>query len=167
MLDFASARADSEEFRSCWHPPETFQMQADSLGWGALWAAVGAFVTGLLAWLTQRSKGDSDRDVAVIAQWEKLTAALSARISDVESQLAQVRSAHAAEIDELRRTHRTEIDEMRKTHRVEMRAMRELNEGLQRMIAQDSQSTARLLGDTPISGSLHKAFDDESGEPGK
>jgi hypothetical protein len=99
------------------------------------------------AWLTQRSKGDSDRDVAVIAQWEKLTAALSARISDVESQLAQVRSAHAAEIDELRRTHRTEIDEMRKTHRVEMRAMRELNEGLQRMIAQDSQSTAHLLGD--------------------
>lgn len=141
-------------------------MQADSFGWAALWTAIGALVTGLLAWLTQRSKGDTDRDVAVIAQWEKLTSALSGRISAVEAELAAVRTAHANEIDELRRTHRAEIDEMRKTHRIEMRTMRELNEGLQRMIAQDSQSTARLISDSPISGSLNRAYptDEEGGK---
>jgi hypothetical protein len=85
--------------------------------WAAVGAAVGTFVTGFFAWLVQKAKGDSDRDVAVIAQWEKLTRALSDRVTALESELAEVRR---------------------------------MNEGLLRMIAQDSQSTARLLGSSPV-----------------
>lgn len=151
-------------------------MQADSFGWAALWGAIGAMVTGILAWLTQRNKGDTERDVAVITQWQALTASLSdrldgavRRIDDVEKELANVRKDHAAEIAEIRRAHsseiaqmrqdhRVEIDDMRKKHRAEMNAMRDLNEGLQRMIAQDSQSTARLIGDTPVTKNLKRAF---------
>src|SRR4051812_6920969 len=72
MLELAPARVASEEYASCWTPPHetTLTMQADSFGWGALWAALGAIfgtiIAGFSAWLTQRSKGDSERDVAVL-----------------------------------------------------------------------------------------------------
>jgi hypothetical protein len=92
-------------------------------------AAIGASVTGLFAWLTQRNKGGTDIEVAVLAEWQKLNAALSRRVSALEEELAKVRRSNA-----------NELDEMRTKHRAEMRAMRELNEGLQRQIAQNSQS---------------------------
>jgi hypothetical protein len=161
MLELAPARVASEEYASCWTPPHetTLTMQADSFGWGALWAALGAIfgtiVAGFFAWLTQRSKGDTERDVAVLAQWERLTAALSDRITALENELAEVRRSHSGE-----------IEEMRKTHRAEMRTLRALNDGLQRMIAQNSQSTAHLIGETPASGSLNAAYpvENEGGE---
>jgi predicted PilT family ATPase len=102
-------------------------------------AAIGAFITGLFAWLIQRNKGGTDIEVAALAEWQKLYTALSTRVSDLESELAKVRREHASE-----------IDEMRKRHRAEMRAMRVLNEGLQRQIAQNSQSTAQLLSNSPV-----------------
>lgn len=93
------------------------------VSWGALWASIGAlfgtFFTGLFAWMSQRGKSESDRDIAVIAQWEKLTKALSERVTVLEAELAEVRR---------------------------------MNEGLLRMIAQDSQSTARLIGDLKDGG---------------
>lgn len=119
------------------------------ISWAAIGAAIGAIVTGFFAWLVQQSKGEVDRDVAVITQWEKLTSALSARISAIEKELADVRSNHATEIEEIRRAHSAEIEEMRRTHRAEMRALRDLNQGLQRQIAQNSSSTAHLMGDLP------------------
>lgn len=99
-------------------------------------AVIGAFLTGLFAWLTQRSKSGSDIEVAVIAEWQKLNAALASRVSALEKL-----------VSELRRDHADEIDELRKQHRTEMRALREQNEGLQRQIAQTSHSTAHLLSD--------------------
>jgi cell division protein FtsB len=50
----------------------------------------------------------------------------------------------------LRKKHADEMEAMRTRHRVEMRQMRDLNEGLQRMIAQNSQSTAHLISDSPV-----------------
>jgi hypothetical protein len=110
--------------------------------WAGIGAAIGGLVTGLFAWLSQRAKGGADIEVAVIAEWQKLNAALSDRVSQLERDLSDVRRAHA-----------NEIDEIRKTHRAEMRGLRELNEGLQRQIAQNSQSTANLLSRSPTKGS--------------
>lgn len=110
----------------------------NDVSFGALCGVIGAAIAGVFGWLVQRSKGGTDIEVAVLAEWQKLNAALSARVSALEEQLAEVRRVHAREIDEMRTKHRAEIG-----------AMRELNEGLQRQIAQNSQSTAQLLGDLP------------------
>ena len=103
-------------------------------GWTAIGATIGSSITGLFAWLTQRSKGSSSLEVAVIAEWQKLNAALSDRVSDLERQIAELRRSHTDEIEEMRREHRAELD-----------ALHKLNEGLQRQIAQNSQSTAHLI----------------------
>lgn len=93
----------------------------NEVSWGALWAALGALfgtvVAGFFAWLTQREKGGSERDIAVIAQWERLTNALTQRIDTLEE---------------------------------EVRELRKENEGLLATIRQNSQSTAALLGDSPV-----------------
>ena len=123
-------------------------------------AVAGSLITGALAWLAQRRRAESDVEVAVLNQWQKLNGALSDRLTAVErdfaeyrsemsKSMADLRSKHAAEIDQMREQHRTEIDEMRRQHRTEMKAMRELNEGLQRQIAQNSQSTAQLITKSP------------------
>lgn len=109
------------------------------LGAGVIGAGIGSAVTGLFAWLSQRSKGATDIEVAVLAEWQKLNSALSERVGALERELAKVRREHA-----------DEIDEMRAKHRAEMRALRELNEGLQRQIAQNSHSTAHLMGNDPV-----------------
>lgn len=127
-------------------------MTSPDFGWAALWAAVGAVVTGAFAWLVQRSKGHTDIEVAVLGEWQKLNGALADRLSSVEKEFADYRVAMSQEIERLSTKHNAEIDEMRKQHRAEMRSLRDLNEGLQRQIAQSSKSTASLLGRTPVTG---------------
>jgi hypothetical protein len=122
----------------------------NDFGWAAVGAFIGALVTGLFGWLVQRSKSETDHEVAVLAEWSKLNTGLSNRLTEVERDCAQMRKDHATEIENIRRDHAAEMEEMRKKHRVEMRTMRELNEGLQRMIAQNSQSAAQLLSDSPV-----------------
>jgi hypothetical protein len=117
----------------------------NDVSWAGIGAALGAFITGLFAWLVQRSRGGTDIEVAVLAEWQKLNAALSQRVSQLEEQLAEVRRAHSDEIEEIRRQ-----------HRAEMKAMRELNEGLQRQIAQNSRSTAHLIGESPVTSEKDK-----------
>jgi phosphoenolpyruvate-protein kinase (PTS system EI component) len=109
------------------------------IGSAGIGAALGGLVTGFVAWLNQRTKSESDVEVAVLAEWQKLYNALSERVSELEKQLAKVRSDHA-----------DEIDAMRKRHRAEMTSLRELNEGLQRQIAQNSKSTAAMLSRGPV-----------------
>jgi hypothetical protein len=111
-------------------------MPASGFGWGAIGVILGAIITGLFGWLAQRGKSTAEIEVAVMAEWQKLNAALSERVSALERELSEVR-----------RTHAKELDEMRDKHRAEMRRLRELNEGLQRQIAQNSQSTAHLMGE--------------------
>lgn len=127
-------------------PRAVLMTTGSDFGWTAIGAALGAVFTGFFAWLTQRSKGGTDVEVAVLAEWQKLNAALSSRVSALETELASVRREHASEIENTRRAHSVEMDKIRKEHRAEMAALRELNEGLQRQIAQNSQSTAALLG---------------------
>lgn len=124
-------------------------MQND-FGAGALGAVVGAIITGLFAWLAQRTRGDSDQEVAVLAEWSKLYTGVTDRLAAVEKEFAEYRQQVAREMDEMREKCRRENEEMRAKHRREMRTMRELNEGLQRMIAQNSQSTAHLMGGSPV-----------------
>jgi F0F1-type ATP synthase membrane subunit b/b' len=132
----------------------------DNLGWAAAWAFLGAAVTGLFAWLTGRARARVDEGASVRAEWEKLNGALAERLGTVEKEFAAYRSqmareiedirrAHGTEIEEIRRAHNREMDEIRKRHRAEMKAQRDLNEGLQRTIIQNSQSSAQLLGDEP------------------
>lgn len=116
----------------------------NGVGWTVVGVAIGAFITGLFGWLGQRTKSGAEIEVAVLAEWQKLNAALAERVSMLEKQLADVRRQHA-----------DEIDEMRRQHRAEMSHLRELNEGLQRQIAQNSQSTAHMMGDFPTKDSDH------------
>jgi methyl-accepting chemotaxis protein len=118
--------------------------------WAGIGVAIGAFVTGLFAWLAQRSKSGTDIEVAVLAEWQKLNGALSKRLADVEQEFADYRRRISDEFEQLRDKHAAEVNEMREGHRAEMRALRELNDGLQRQIAQNSKSTAQLLGRTPV-----------------
>ena len=145
------------------------------MGEGPLWAVVGAALTGLFAFLVQKLRGQTDETVAVLGQWQELLdahkassnaeiAALKARLSEVEKELAQVRNQASIDMAALRKQHATEMDEMRKRHRLEMRQLRELNDGLQRMIAQNSKSTAQLMGDSPATNSLRRAYDEGEGE---
>jgi hypothetical protein len=133
----------------------------NDFGWAAVGAFIGALVTGLFGWLVQRSKSETDHEVAILAEWSKLNKGLADRLSEVERECAEMRKDHAAEIESVRRDHAIEIEsirrdharemeDMRKKHRTEMRGQRELNEGLQRMIAQNSQSAAQLLSDSPV-----------------
>lgn len=130
---------------------------------GPLWAVVGAVVAGLFALIVQALRGKTDETVAVLSHWQELLdahkasataeiAALKGRVSDLEKVVADVRDQASKDAAELRKRHADEMDAMRVKHRAEMRGMRELNEGLQRMIAQNSQSTAQLMGDSPVIG---------------
>ena len=127
-------------------------------GWAAIFGGIGAAITGAFAWLVQKSKGHSDVEVAVLAEWSKLNTAWSEAKAAVEQEFTEyrktvaaefekLRTEHAAEVESIRREHSQEFDELRRKHREEMREQRLLNEGLQRMIAQNSQSTAHLIGD--------------------
>ena len=133
----------------------------DDWSFGVIGVAVGAVIAGLFAWLTQRSKGETDERLAVRAEWEKLTSALAGRLADVEKELADLRAQSSKDMAELRKQHANELDEMRKAHRVEMHQMRDLNEGLQRMIAQNSQSAAHLMGERPVPQRTFPEEDDE------
>jgi Skp family chaperone for outer membrane proteins len=128
-------------------------VQDDFAGYGIVAivsALVSAVITGLFSWLAMRTKGETDHSVAVLAEWSKLNEALADRLAAVEKECAQMRKDHAEEIENIRRDHSAEMDDMRRKHRAEMGEMRKLNEGLQRMIAQNSQSTAYLVSETPV-----------------
>lgn len=145
---------------------------------GAVGVVAGAIITGFFGWLGLRHRARHDAatakttsaaaiEVAVISEWQKLNRALADRVTGVEKELAQVRSEHAAELEKIRkdhaeeiqkirRDHSAEIDTMRRQHREEMRELRDQNdelrrqnEGLMRMISQNSHSTAHLMGDDP------------------
>lgn len=120
------------------------------ISWAGVGAAIGAFLTGLFAWLVQRNKGVTDIEVAVLSEWQKLNGALSDRLGAVEREFAAYRTKMASEIEVLRTKHGTEIEEMRRQHRTEMKSLRDLNEGLQRQIAQNSHSTAQMLSGSPV-----------------
>jgi cell division protein FtsB len=122
----------------------------NDLGVGAIGALIGAIIAGIFGWLTQQSKNETEQSVAVLAEWSKLNEALSDRLAAVEKDFAAYRAQVAAQFEELRKKHADEMEAMRTRHRVEMRQMRDLNEGLQRMIAQNSQSTAHLISDSPV-----------------
>jgi hypothetical protein len=122
----------------------------NDFGVGAIGAVIGAAVAGFFAWLAQRTKGESDHSVAVLAEWGKLNKGLADRLAAVEKAFADYRQQVAADMAKMREDCRRENEEMRVKHRAEMRALRELNEGLQRMIAQNSQSTAHLIGELPV-----------------
>lgn len=144
----------------------------DDFGVGAIGATIGAAITGLFAWLSQRGKIDSDKETAALAEWSKLYEAVSAERAKVEEECAQLRRQHSERMAELRKAHATEIEQIMRDHGEAMAALRtnhndeirerdrafseaeqkwrELNEGLQRMIAQQTQSAAALLGDSPV-----------------
>src|SRR3712207_247236 len=139
-----------------------------TVGDGPLWAAAGALIAGIFTLLAQKLRGKTDETVAVLGQWQELLnahkasaaqeiALLKGRVGMLEKELAEVRDTASKGMAELRKAHATELDEVRTKHRTEMKSLRELNEGLQRMIAQNSQSTAQLISEDPTKASLKKA----------
>lgn len=123
------------------------------VSFGALCGTIGAVIAGIFAWLVQRSKGQSDVEVAVISEWKALFSGVSERLATVEREFAEYRMKVSKDFEEMRENHAREKEELRQKHRAEMKAQRELNEGLQRQIAQNSQSGAQLLGDLSKKGS--------------
>jgi formiminotetrahydrofolate cyclodeaminase len=126
----------------------------NDFGVGAIGAFIGvaatALISGVFNLLGKRQEGETDQSVAVLAEWSKLNKGLADRLGAVEKEFSDYRQQVARDMDKMRDDCRRENEEMRAKHRAEMRAMRELNEGLQRMIAQNSQSTANLLSDSPV-----------------
>ena len=119
----------------------------DEWGIGALGVAIGAFIAGLWAWLTQKSKGGTDVEVAAIGEWQKLYKALSGRVSELELARARDREEHAREVAQLIKDHSDAMEALKANHREEMKELRNYCEGLERHIAQNSQSRAHLLSD--------------------
>lgn len=56
-------------------------------------AAIGAAVAGLFAWLVQRSKGGTDVEVAVLAEWQKLNGAQSDEIQRLDERCQRLEAA--------------------------------------------------------------------------
>lgn len=56
-------------------------------------AAVGGLITGAFAWLIQRSKGGTDIEVAVLAEWRKLNEALSEEIKRLAERCQRLEGA--------------------------------------------------------------------------
>lgn len=107
------------------------------LGWAA------ALVLAGFTAVTQFRKVKVDEQSAATHMWESLTKAhtaqieaLSERVSSLEKDMAAMRLAHA-----------DEIAEMKKAHADELRKRDEDIVQLQRIIAQNSQSTAYRMGD--------------------
>lgn len=135
------------------------------IGWGAFGAVFGTAITAIFAWMAQRNKGQVEETVAVRQQWEKLTGSLATRLSTVEREFAEYRQQMAKQIADMEQRHAAERREERRRHDAELRAMRELNEGLQRQIAQNSQSVAHRLGDpegTAVTKAARKSRGDDT-----
>jgi hypothetical protein len=107
----------------------------NELQWGAVGGAIVAFIAGAFAWLTQKSKGKVEETVAAVGEWQKLTSTLTADNGALRAELAATEKAHVEEVADIRRL-----------HDAEMKAMRTMNENLMRLIAQNSQSRAQLIG---------------------
>lgn len=133
----------------------------NELSWGAIGAALGAFVAGLWTWLTQRGRSRTEIEIAALAEWKEISKGWADRLEAVERDFAayrtkmaedieELRRDHAAELEKIRRDHADELDEIRRHHRTEMKKLRDHAEGLERQIAQNSQSTAHLMGDSPV-----------------
>lgn len=150
------------------------------MGDGPVWAVVGASIAGLFTLAVQKLRGQTDETVAVMGQWKALLdahkqtadaeiATLKERISTIEKELVQVRDKASKDLikvrdqasrdlAEQRKRHAAEREADQKKHEAEMAQMRALNEGLQRIVAQNSQSTAHLIGETPVTGALKRAL---------
>lgn len=63
------------------------------LSWTAIGVAIGALITGLFAWLVQRSIGGTAVEVAVMTEWEKLNGALAAEIDRIAGRCQRLEEA--------------------------------------------------------------------------
>jgi Skp family chaperone for outer membrane proteins len=120
------------------------------VGIAATAASLGALVTGFFAWLIQRAKGGTDIEAVVIAEWKALFGGVSDRLATVEREFTEYRMKVSKQFEEMREQHAREKEDLRRKHEAEMHAQRELNEGLQRQIAQNSQSSAHMLSRSPV-----------------
>lgn len=103
-----------------------------------------ALITGMFAWLSQRTKGEIDLSATVMGEWQKLIAAHQLQIKGLVEEISDLRSRLATaekEIMELR----AEYAEHREHAADEIRHRDETITSLNRMIAQNSQSSAALL----------------------
>jgi cell shape-determining protein MreC len=106
---------------------------------------IGGTITVLFGFWTQRRKSDIDESALVLGKWKELVDQHQQAIKDIRE-----------EFSEYKRTALFEIAELRERLAEAENRIRELeteNAGLKRAIAQNSQSTATLLGSTPIRGS--------------
>lgn len=104
--------------------------------WGG-WI-IGA-LTLLVTFLANRRKGQIDESALVLGKWKELVDQHQLAIKDIREEFAEYKRSAMAEIGELR-------DRLSKAeHRIVELELE--NAGLKRAIAQNSQSTAQMLGD--------------------
>lgn len=115
-------------------------MPENATGWAG-W--VVSAVLAIITIATQLRKARTDESAIALQMWEGLARAhsteiqaLTDRLTLAEKQIAEMRLQHA----------KAEADRERQ-HQEEMKALRTENESLMRMIIQNSQSTAQMMGD--------------------
>lgn len=103
--------------------------------------------TALGAWLYNRRKTDIDESALVLGKWKELVETHQSAIKDIREEFAAYKASAITEITDLRsRLTQTEAGLARANKRIgELEAE---NAGLKRAIAQNSQSTAMMLGRT-------------------
>lgn len=110
---------------------------------GNAFAQWGGWVIGVLTlavtFLANRRKGQIDESALVLGKWKELVDQHQLAIKDIREEFADYKRTAMAEIAELReRLGKAE-------HRIVELELE--NAGLKRAIAQNSQSTAQMLGD--------------------
>lgn len=119
--------------------------------WGAVSGWVVAIVAPLLVFLATNRKTDVDESAMILGKWKELVEAHEKAIAAVREEFATYRKSALEEIADLRT--RLSAAERR------IGELETENAGLKRAIAQNSQSTAHLLGGRPRRNS--DAFPDE------
>ncbi|MBI0474208.1 hypothetical protein D9601_02360 [Sphingomonas sp. MA1305] len=106
--------------------------------WGTVAGWVAAAIGPFTVYLTMRRKTDVDESAMILGKWKELVEAHEKAIAAVREEFASYRVTAIAEIADLRT--RLSKAEMRITE------LEVENAGLKRSIAQNSQSTAHMLG---------------------
>lgn len=107
-------------------------------GWAGAIGWIGAFIGPFLVYLSTRRRTDVDESTMVLAAWKNLVEQHQSDIKGIRDEFAAYKASALAEITDLR-------DRLRNAES-RITELETENAGLKRAIAQNSRSSAYLLG---------------------
>lgn len=133
-------------------------LTATAGNWGQLLGYLGGpIVAALVTWWVAKRKTDVDESALILGKWKELVEQHQTDIRGIRDEFAAYKKSALEEFEAYKRTAIAEIGDLRtRLGKAEQRiveqdreilALKEENAGLRRAIAQNSQSTAMLIGD--------------------